>query len=203
MRRWRRVEAVDGPRFVSVLDPHEVVLLKNMATSVQEMLDDRQSAAPSDPLEALTGIRTGNPRPPQDGTMRRLLPDFVKDQRGGEEDNGALRSLHEPTIIYGGGAEGRLHEPTIIDAKIAASQRLIDTLPDGGGRVELTEDDAQAWISAVNDIRLALGTILGIGPDGPDRLPPGDPMAAHLDVYHWLTVLQEYLVLGLMGKPIR
>ena len=188
MRRWRRVEAVDGPRFVSVLDPHEVVLLKNMATSVQEMLDDRQSAAPSDPLEALTGIRTGNPRPPQDGTMRRLLPDFVKDQRGGEEDNGALRSLHEPTII---------------DAKIAASQRLIDTLPDGGGRVELTEDDAQAWISAVNDIRLALGTILGIGPDGPDRLPPGDPMAAHLDVYHWLTVLQEYLVLGLMGKPIR
>lgn len=187
MRRWRRVETVDGPRFVSVLDPHEVALLKNMATSVQEMLDDRQSAAPTDPLEALTGIRTGNPRPPQDGTMRRLLPDFVKDQRG-EEDNGALRSLHEPAII---------------DAKVAVSQRLIDTLPDGEGRVELTEDDAQAWISAVNDIRLALGTILGIGPDGPDRLPAGHPMAAHLEVYQWLTVLQEYLVLGLMGKPIR
>ena len=192
MRRWKRVETVDGPRFVSVLDPHEVALLKNMATSVQEMLDDRQSAAPTDPLEALTGIRTGNPRPPEDGTMRRLLPDFVKDQRGsqgdGEQDNGALRSLHEPTII---------------DAKIAASQRLIDTLPAGGGHVELTEDDAQAWISAVNDIRLALGTILGIGPDGPERLPAGHPMAAHLEVYHWLTVLQEYLVLGLMGKPIR
>jgi hypothetical protein len=192
VRRWKRVETVDGPRFVSVLDPHEVALLKNMATSVQEMLDDRQSAAPTDPLEALTGIRTGNPRPPEDGTMRRLLPDFVKDQRGsqgdGEQDNGALRSLHEPTII---------------DAKIAASQRLIDTLPAGGGHVELTEDDAQAWISAVNDIRLALGTILGIGPDGPERLPAGHPMAAHLEVYHWLTVLQEYLVLGLMGKPIR
>jgi hypothetical protein len=175
-----------------VLEPHEVALLRNMATSVQEMLDGRQSAAPSDPLEALTGIRTGNPTPPQDGTMRRLLPDFVKDQRDsqgdGEQDNGALRSLHEPTII---------------DAKISVSQRLIDTLPSGGGRVELTEDDAEAWISAVNDIRLALGTILGIGPDGPDRLPAGHPMAAHLEVYHWLTVLQEHLVLGLMGKPIR
>ena len=191
MRRWRRVDTVDGPRFVSVLDPHEVTLLRNMATSVQEMLDDRQSAAPSDPLEALTGIRTGNPSPPQDGTMRRLLPDFVKEQTDrsdGAAANGALRSLHEPAII---------------DAKMAASQRLIDTLPAGGGSVELTEGDAQAWIAAVNDIRLALGTILGVGPDGPDRLPADHPMAAHLEVYQWLTVLQEYLVLGLRGKPIR
>ena len=180
--------AVDGPRFVTVLDPHEVALLKNMATSVQEMLDDRQSGAPSDPLEELTGIRTGNPQPPRDGTLRRLLPDFVKEPRDGEAANGALRSLHEPQII---------------DAKIAAAQRLIDTLPPGGGGVELTEEDANIWIAAVNDIRLALGTILGVGPDLPDRLPAEHPMAAHLEVYQWLTVLQEYLVLGLMGKPIR
>ena len=57
--------------------------------------------------------------------------------------------------------------------------------------------------SGLTVTRLALGTILGIGPDGPDRLPQGHPMAAHLEVYQWLTVLQEYLVLGLMGKPIR
>lgn len=186
------MSGVDGPRFVSVLDAHEVALLKNMATSVQEMLDDRQSGAPSDPLEALTGIRTGNPQPPQDASMRRLLPDFVSEEHAGRPEgaaaNGALRSLHEPQII---------------DAKIAAAQRLIDTLPAEGGPVELTEDDANAWIAAVNDIRLALGTILGIGPEGPDRLPPEHPMAAHMEVYQWLTVLQEYLVLGLMGKPIR
>lgn len=192
MRKWRRVVAVDGPRFVSVLDSHEVALLKNMATSVQEMLDDRQSGAPSDPLEELTGIRTGNPQPPRDGSLRRLLPDFVKEphdaQDGGVAANGALRSLHEPQII---------------DAKIAAAQRLIDTLPAGGGAIELTEDDANSWIAAVNDIRLALGTILGVGPELPDRLPADHPMAAHLEVYQWLTVLQEYLVLGLMGKPIR
>ena len=187
MRKWRRVDTVDGPRFVSALDPHEVALLKNMATSVQEMLDERQSGAPSDPLEQITGIRTGNATPPQDGTMRRLLPDFIRD-RPDDAATGALRSLREPEII---------------DAKIAVAQRLVDTLPPGGGRLELTEDDANAWIAAVNDIRLALGTILEIGPDGPDRLPEGHPMAAHLEVYQWLTVLQEYLVLGLMGKPIR
>lgn len=45
--------------------------------------------------------------------------------------------------------------------------------------------------------------MLEIGPQGPDRLPDDHPLAGHLDVYQWLTVLQEYLVLGLMGKPIR
>ena len=98
--------------------------------------------------------------------MRRLLPDFVKRRSPGRvgdrrQSNGALRSLHEPEII---------------DAKIAAAQRLLDTLPDGGGRLELTEADAKAWIAAVNDIRLALGTMLEIGPDrpGPAAARPSD-----------------------------
>lgn len=191
MRKWKRLDGVDGPRFVSALEAHEAALLRNMATSMQEMLDDRQAGGTADPLEQITGIRTGNSAPPQDSTLSRLLPDFVADQPGRPADpgaNGLLRSLHEPEII---------------DAKIAAAQHLLDTLPVGGGRVELTEADANAWIAAVNDLRLALGTMLGIGPEGPDRLPAENPMAAHLDVYHWLTVLQEYLVLGLMGKPIR
>ncbi len=192
VRRWRRVQTADGARFVSALEPHEVALLKNMATSIQEMLDDRQAGSPSDPLEEITGIRTGNPKPPEDATLSRLLPGFVKDPQAGqatpEESNSVLRSLHEPAII---------------DAKIVAAQRLLATLPEGGGQLELSEADAQAWIAAVNDIRLALGTMLGIGPEMPDRLPAGHPMAIHLEVYGWLTVLQEYLVLGLMGKPIR
>lgn len=192
MRKWKRVQTADGARFVSVLESHEVALLKNMATSVQEMLDGRKSAAPSDPLEQITGIRMGNSQPPEDATMRRLLPDFVKDGDSGSEahdgSNSALRSMHEPEII---------------DAKIAAVQRLLDTLPDGDGQFELTEADANAWIAAVNDIRLALGTMIGIGPDVPDQLPAGHPMSTHFEVYQWLTVLQEYLVLGLMGKPVR
>ncbi len=195
MRKWKRVDTVQGPRFVSALERHEVELLRNMATSVQQMLDERQSSTPSDPLEQITGIRTGNSTPPENATMRRLLPDFVKErsEATGETSNGALDS----------GALRSLHEPQIIDGKIAAAQLLLDTLPDGGGRLELTEDEAGAWIAAINDIRLTLGTLLQIGPDGPDRLPSGHPMAAHLEVYQWLTVLQEYLVLGLMGKPIR
>ena len=55
-------------------------------------------------------------------------------------------------------------------------------------------------MAAVNDLRLALGTMLEIHPDGPDRLPDDHPLASHLDVYQWLTVLQEYLVVALMGS---
>ena len=99
--------------------------------------------------------------------------------------NAALRSLHEPEII---------------DAKRVAAQQLLDTVPDDGGRFELTEEAANAWVSAVNDIRLTLGVMLEIGPQGPDRLPADHPLAAHFDVYQWLTVLQEYLVLVLMGR---
>ena len=191
MRPWKRVDTADGPRFVARLETHEVQVLRNMATSMREMLEDRQAAAPTDPLEQITGIRTGNSAPPQDATLSRLLPDFVAEQPGRPADagaNGALRSLHEPAII---------------DAKVAAAQHLLDTLPEGEGRIELTEAEANAWVAAVNDLRLALGTMLGVGPDFPDRLPPKHPNARHHDVYQWLTMVQEYLVLGLMGKTGR
>lgn len=195
MRKWKRVETADGPRFRSALAPHEAALLKNMVLSVQGMLDEREASTPSDPLEQITGIRAGNPQTPEDSTLRRLLPDFYKPQREHPAGSAAAESLN--------GALRSLHEPDIIDAKKTAAQRLLDTLPDGGGRFEISEGDANAWVAAVNDVRLALGAMLEIGPEGPDRLPPDHPLAGHLDVYQWLTVLQEYLVLGLMGKPIR
>ncbi len=196
MRKWKRVDTADGPRFRSTLDPHEAALLHNMVTSMVGMLDEREASAPSDELEQITGIRTGNSTAPEDATMGRLLPDFFRphnnDHPAGstaaDSLNSALRSLHEPDII---------------DAKRDAARCLLDTCPKSGGKFELTESDANAWVASVNDVRLALGSMLNIGPDGLDQLPPEHPMAGHLDVYQWLTVLQEYLVLGLMGKPIR
>ena len=127
--------------------------------------------------------------------MERLLPDFFRPQTDHPAGSGTAESLN--------GALRSLHEPEIIDAKREAAQRLLDTVPDGGGRFELTEDDAHAGPPRSTTSGWRLGTMLDIGPEGPDRLPPEHPMAGHLDVYQWLTVLQEYLVLGLMGKPAR
>jgi hypothetical protein len=189
VRKWKRVETADGPRFRTALDQHEAALLKNLVGSMIGLLDERESSTPPDELEEITGIKTGNAEPPDNATLRRLLPDFSKpdDNAPNVTDslNAFLRSLHEPEII---------------EAKRVAAQQLLATIPDDGGRFELTEDAANAWIAAVNDIRLALGTMLDIRAGGPDRLPDDHPMAPHLDVYQWLTFLQEYLVLALMGS---
>jgi hypothetical protein len=192
VRKWKRVDTADGPRFRSALAAHEAALLRNLVTSMIGMLEERESSSPADELEAITGMRTGNSAPPEDDTMKRLLPDFYRQQTEHPAGSGTAESLNS--------ALRSLHEPAIIDAKRGAAQRLLDTLPDGGGKFEITEDDAHAWAAAVNDLRLALGTMLDVGPNGPDALPPEHPMAGHLDVYQWLTVLQEYLVLGLIGK---
>jgi hypothetical protein len=199
VRKWKRVETANGPRFRSALASHEAALLNNLVRAMIGLLDERESSSPTDELEEITGIKTGHAEPPGDPTLRRLLPDFHNpDEPAGQDGpddpvgdtpdslNAALRSLHEPEII---------------EAKRAAAQRLLDTIPGNGGRFELTEEDANAWIAAVNDIRLTLGVMLEIGPEGPERLPADHPLAVHFDVYQWLTVLQEYLVLALMGGP--
>lgn len=164
-------------------------MLKNLVGSMIGLLDERETSSPADELEQITGMKTGNSTPPDSATLQRLLPDFSQPDDAASETtdslNAALRSLHEPEIIA---------------AKRGAAQHLLATVPDDGGRFELTEDDANAWVAAVNDIRLALGTMLDIRPDGPDRLPDDHPLASHLDVYQWLTFLQEYLVLALMSS---
>ncbi|OBB67894.1 DUF2017 domain-containing protein [Mycobacterium sp. 852014-50255_SCH5639931] len=192
MRKWKRVETADGPRFRSALASHEAALLKNLATAMVGLLDERESSSPADELEQITGIKTGNSDPPKDPTLRRLLPDFFHPDDDDPSASDAAESLNA--------ALRSLHEPEIIDAKRLAAQRMLDTVPAEGGRFDLTEEDANAWVAAVNDIRLTLGVMLEVGPEGPERLPADHPLAVHFDVYQWLTVLQEYLVLVLMGS---
>lgn len=192
MRKWKRVETADGPRFRSSLASHEAELLHSLVTSMVGMLEERESSGPADELEEITGMRTGNSQPPQDDTMKRLLPDFYRPHTDHPAGSGTAESLNS--------ALRSLHEPEIIDAKLKAAQRVLATIPKDGGKFELTEDDAHSWAAAVNDVRLALGTMLDVGPNGPEVLAPDHPMAGHMDVYQWLTVLQEYLVLGLMDN---
>lgn len=192
MRKWKRVETSSGPRFRTTMAAHEAGLLRNLVDSMVTMLDDRESSSPADELEEITGIKAGHSTRPEDATLARLLPDFYRQESPHPAGSGTVESLNS--------ALRSLHEPAIIEAKREAAQQLLQSLPATGGRLELTEDEANAWVAAVNDVRLALGTMLGVGPEGPERLAPDHPMAGHLDVYQWLTVLQEYLVTALMSK---
>ena len=67
-------------------------------------------------------------------------------------------------------------------------------LPLDGGTVRLDPEEAGAWLRTSNDLRLALGTRLGVTEDEEYDADADDPRARALGVYHYLGVLQETLV---------
>ena len=66
----------------------------------------------------------------------------------------------------------------------------LDTLAKTADATELSDEQLDAWLRALNYIRLWLGTLLDISEDEPDD-EPEDP--AHL-LYYLLTAWQELVV---------
>ena len=176
MNGWKRSGRGNRVRYTSGFSGEEAAVLRGLFTEVRQMLAGRAELAPTDELAELTGIRTGPTSRPTDRVLARLLPDFTTED---SDLASGLRSLHEPELI---------------EAKDTAAATVLDTLPEAGGRLELTPDQADAWLAALNDVRLALGTALDVSEDMPEQLPDDDPRAQHLGVYHWLTYVQDSLV---------
>jgi len=164
-------------RIVIRLDTVERGLLRTLTNQLIEFLEPTSDAAGEDPLAALVGIDTDAPRP-TDPALLRLLPDAYPDDPVASDD---FR---------------RFTERGLREAKVQSARTLLETLERSGVKVTLSADEAGAWLSALNDIRLALGVRLGIEVDGwrPDQ--DGDDGLAH--VYDWLTFVQDSLVLALM-----
>jgi hypothetical protein len=134
-------------------------------------------AAPDD-LAAQLGL-SDNAELPADPILARLLPDAYAD------DPGAAAEFRRYT------------EVSLRSGKVAAAMTVLETLPPDGGQVRLGEADAQAWLRALNDVRLSLGVVLGVTDDFDeqvDELSAEDPRAAYVGVYQWLAYLQESLV---------
>jgi Domain of unknown function (DUF2017) len=135
-------------------------------------------AAGTDPLEAELGL-SDNSEVSADPILARLLPDAYAD---------------DPAAA---GEFRRYTEVNLRSGKVAAAQTVLDTLPERGGRISLSADDAQAWLRALNDVRLSLGVVLGVTDDFDDEvagLAADDPRAAYIGVYQWLAFLQESLI---------
>jgi hypothetical protein len=129
-------------------------------------------------LEAAFGL-TDATEAPRDPVLARLLPDAYRDD---PEAAGEFR---------------RYTELSLRDGKVSAARTVLGTLPARGGRIRLSQPDAEAWLRALNDVRLALGVRLGVTDDFEEvgnGINPADPRAAYVWVYHWLAYLQESLV---------
>lgn len=144
-----------------------------------------------DPLAremGLADLTRGDVEPPDDPVLRRLLPD------GYPEDDEASAEFR------------RFTDASLRGGKVADAEVMIDGLrrgdADARGRVVLSADEAQAWLRAINDLRLAIGTQLGVtaagGPD-PNSMDDDDPDAARSAVYEFLTWWQDTLVRALVA----
>lgn len=173
------------------LSQQEAAVIRGLVGQIKDMLTARADEAPKDELAELTGIRTGPSTPPEDRVVARLLPDFYRrDPITGDTDEeetdaaAAMRSLHEPALL---------------EAKTGAAQLILETCPPMGGKVKLTSEQADSWLTALNDVRLALGTALDVEDDMPEELPEDDLRREHLGVYQWLTWVQDSLVSAMLG----
>jgi len=180
-------------RVIATFTGFEADLLRSLASQMVELLRNERAepAAPTaDAFEALMSEFSGATAPPEDPVLARLFPTAYVD------DDEAASDFRRFT-------EGGLR-----DGKAAASGMIIDTLEDAGLPPELTEDglvidveltrsEAETWMRAFTDVRLALATRLGVEAGDEDywhSLPDEDPRAQAHDIYEWVGYLQETLV---------
>jgi hypothetical protein len=132
-------------------------------------------------LDAMLGF-SPRTRAPLDPALARLLPDAYRDD---PDAAGEFR---------------RYTEQSLRSSKQETARTVLDTLPADGGPVRLSWEQAQAWLRALNDVRLTLGVRLGVTEEFEDewrQLDPLDPRATAFEVYAWLGDVQESLVQAL------
>jgi hypothetical protein len=194
IRGFRRTSSGVSARFT----PAQASIVRTLVGQLAELVGGEDAAAgepapgatpagetqdPFGPGEMAALLSQDSPaEPPDDPVLARLFPDAYR------EDPDAAGDFRRYT------------EPGLRDGKVAAARTVLATLPDRGGRVRLSQVDGEVWLRALNDVRLALGVRLGITEDYEHEMrsvSADDPRAAYLQVYDWLTFLQETLVRAL------
>jgi hypothetical protein len=133
------------------------------------------------------GLRVGLARQERE-LLRALAAQLVEELRGEQRDDGLARLF--PTAYPDDDAAAaewaELARPALEDGKLGALQRLEETAE----AERLAEEDAGSWLTALNDLRLVLGTRLGVTEESyaQELRQPG------FAVYAWLTWLQGELV---------
>jgi uncharacterized protein DUF2017 len=162
-------------------DEHRV-LQHVLGEMLELLLDDGSAdAVEDDPLARAVGIGTAT-EAPADPALARLFPDGYVDDPEASAD---FR---------------RYTEPGLRSAKVTSLETALETLGEEPHKVVLSPEQAQAWLSALNDTRLVLGQRLKVTEDLEamvESLQDDDPRLALLWVYDRLTYLQESLVQAL------
>ena len=140
----------------------------------------------------------------EEATLMSMLLDELDTLLEGpaDSDDDVLTRLYPAAYRDDPEAEVEFRSLTESSLRTARSERIATCRADlaGGPDIDLSDADAgRRWIQVLNDLRLALGTRLGITEDDEPDFDPTDPGAQPRVVYYWLTAVQDSVVQGLMG----
>jgi hypothetical protein len=108
-------------------------------------------------------------------------------------DDPSLRRLFPPA--YDDEADERAYKELTGDSLLDGRREALELLEQTADRKQLSAEEADAWLRALNDLRLVLGTRLGVQEDTFSSEPDlNDPHGQALAVYGYLSWLQEQLV---------
>jgi hypothetical protein len=157
------------------VDAVEAQVLAQLAEELLALVDAPEVG--DDPLATLVGLSTDEVYPPDDPVLARLLPDAYPDD---PDAAGDFRRYTDSDLRH---------------RKRANAVAVRRALPDGEGRIELDRDQVDQWLECLNDMRLALGTALGVTEETDLEEGDEDDSAYQtLQVYGWLGWLQESLL---------
>ncbi|HXV34785.1 MAG TPA: DUF2017 family protein [Gaiellaceae bacterium] len=121
---------------------------------------------PSQLLAALAAV-------PDDPSLRRLRPSAYEDDAEAEEEYRRLTG----------------------DGLAESRRGALRTVAETADRDRLTAEELDAWLRALTDLRLVLGTRLDVTEDTyAQEIDPRDPQAYELSVFGYLSWLQEAAV---------
>lgn len=172
--------------YVANFSASESEVLVNLVEQIIELLGERTDNHGDDPLAAMVGI-TSHDSPPDDDVLMRLLPNAYADQVDASE----FRRYTESTLRAKKGAH--------------AMTMRIDLKSSPDGFIEVDHEGANAWLGAMNDIRLALGVRLQVQEKTHEELEilaPDDPLRGVYAVYSWLGWIQGSLIQALMDDAL-
>ena len=189
----------NGARFVARLDDDEREVVAGLLEQTLELLAPVPREATGDPFEDLVArlglpqlkdAQDDTPAAPRDPALERLLP-------SAHRQDPALAAEFRRLTEYG-----------LRERKAANLAMALSALQDcDGDKVRLDQDQAQATVVALTDVRLLLGERLGLRTDEDaeglqeqlDAASEDDPQLYLAAYYDFLTWLQESLIQALMG----
>ena len=112
-----------------------------------------------------------------DPVIQRVFPDAYESQ----EEARAFKELTESELR---------------SSKVAALESLIEALDRSNSiKLTLTSDEVEAWLTALTDMRLALGTRIDVTEEMMNKdVDSEDPDAGTLYLLHWLGWVQESML---------